>query len=31
MAFAAILYDASVHIGNLAGPRLRELELASSP
>ena len=31
LAFAAVLYDASVHIGNLAGPRLRELELASSP
>ena len=31
LAFVAVLYDASVHIGNLAGPRLRELELASSP
>ena len=29
--FAAVLYDASVHIGKLEGPRLRELELASSP
>ena len=31
LAFAAALYDASVHIGGLAGPRLRELELSSSP
>jgi hypothetical protein len=31
VAFAVVLYDASVHIGNVAGPRLRELELASSP
>ena len=29
--FAAVLYQASVRIGNLEGPRLRELELASSP
>jgi hypothetical protein len=29
--FAAALYDASERIGSLAGPRLRELELASSP
>jgi hypothetical protein len=31
IAFAAVLYDASVRIGRLEGPRLRELELASSP
>jgi hypothetical protein len=31
LVFAVVLYDASVHIGNLAGPRLRELEAASSP
>ena len=31
LAFAAVLYDASVYLGNVAGPRLRELELASSP
>ena len=31
LLFAIVLYDASLHIGNLAGPRLRELELASSP
>ena len=31
LAFAAALYDASIHIGNVEGPRLRELELASSP
>jgi hypothetical protein len=31
MAFGAVLYDASVRIGRLEGPRLRELELASSP
>lgn len=29
--FTAVLYDASVRIGRLEGPRLRELELASSP
>ena len=29
--FTVILYDASVRIGNLEGPRLRELELESSP
>jgi len=29
--FGAALYQASVRIGTLAGPRLRELELASSP
>ena len=31
LVFAVVLYDASVHLGYLAGPRLRELELASSP
>jgi hypothetical protein len=31
LVFAAVLYDASLHIGDVAGPRLRELELASSP
>jgi hypothetical protein len=31
LIFAAVLYDASMHIGNMEGPRLRELELASSP
>jgi hypothetical protein len=29
--FAVVLYDTSVHIGRLEGPRLRELELQSSP
>jgi hypothetical protein len=29
--FGAVLYDASVHLGSVAGPRLHELELASSP
>jgi hypothetical protein len=29
--FGAVLYDASLHLGQLAGPRLRELEFASSP
>jgi len=31
LVFGAALYDASIHIGNVQGPRLRELELASSP
>jgi hypothetical protein len=31
IAFGAVLYDASLKIGRLEGPRLRELELASSP
>jgi hypothetical protein len=31
LVFGVVLYDASLHIGNLEGPRLRELELASSP
>jgi hypothetical protein len=29
--FGVVLYDTSVHIGRLEGPRLRELELESSP
>jgi hypothetical protein len=29
--FGVVLYQASVRIGHLEGPRLRELELASSP
>jgi hypothetical protein len=29
--FAIVLYDASIHLGHLAGPKLRELELSSSP
>ncbi|HET7756777.1 MAG TPA: hypothetical protein VFK87_05940 [Steroidobacteraceae bacterium] len=31
LVFALVLYDASLHVGTLEGPRLRELELASSP
>jgi hypothetical protein len=31
LVFAVVLYDASLRIGSVAGPRLRELELASSP
>ena len=31
LVFATVLYDASVHLANVEGPRLRELELASSP
>jgi hypothetical protein len=31
VAFGVVLYDASVHIGQLEGPRLRQLELSSSP
>lgn len=31
IAFGVVLYDTSVHIGQLEGPRLRQLELASSP
>lgn len=31
IAFAVVLYDASMALGNLAGPKLRELELESSP
>jgi hypothetical protein len=30
-AFSVVLYDTSVHIGRLEGPRLEALELASSP
>jgi hypothetical protein len=29
--FGVVLYDASVHLGRLEGPRLHELELESSP
>jgi len=29
--FAVALYAAAVRIGSLAGPRLQQLELASSP
>jgi hypothetical protein len=31
VAFGFVLYDTSLKIGRLEGPRLRELELASSP
>jgi hypothetical protein len=31
IVFGVVLYDASLRIGRLAGPRLHELELASSP
>jgi hypothetical protein len=31
LLFSMVLYDASIRIGNLAGPHLRELELDSSP
>ena len=31
IVFGVVLYDASTKLGNLEGPRLRELELASSP
>src|SRR5579863_6786721 len=31
LAFAAALFDASVRLSDVAGPKLRELELASSP
>jgi hypothetical protein len=31
IVFGVVLYDASVRIGRLAGPRLEALELASSP
>jgi hypothetical protein len=30
-AFSVVLYDTSVHIGRVEGPRLEALELASSP
>jgi hypothetical protein len=29
--FGVVLYDVSMRIGNIEGPRLRELEMASSP
>jgi hypothetical protein len=29
--FGSVMYDASIKLGHVAGPRLRELELASSP
>jgi|HubBroStandDraft_1064217.scaffolds.fasta_scaffold15624_2 hypothetical protein len=31
LIFGAVLYDASVHLGTVEGPRLHELELDSSP
>jgi hypothetical protein len=31
LIFGVVLYDASVHLGSVEGPRLRELELDSSP
>lgn len=31
LLFAVVLYDASVHLGHLEAPRLRQLELESSP
>ena len=31
LLFSLVLYDAALHIGSVAGPRLHELELASSP
>jgi hypothetical protein len=31
IGFAIVLYDASIYLGHLEGPRLRELELNSSP
>lgn len=31
IVFGIVLYDASVRIGRIEGPRLRELELSSSP
>ena len=31
IGFALVLHDASVRLGHLAGPKLRELELISSP
>jgi hypothetical protein len=31
IAFGAVLYDTSVQIGRLEGPRLESLELSSSP
>jgi hypothetical protein len=31
IGFAVVLYDASIYLGHVAGPKLRELELISSP
>jgi hypothetical protein len=31
IGFGAVLYDTSVHIGRVEGPRLEALELSSSP
>jgi len=31
IAFGAVLYDTSLHVGRLEGPRLEALELSSSP
>src|SRR6185437_4606746 len=31
LVFAGVLYDASMYLGHLEAPRLRELELQSSP
>ena len=31
IAFGVVLYDTSIQVGRLEGPRLRELELSSSP
>jgi hypothetical protein len=31
VAFCAVLYDTSLHVGRLEGPRLEALELSSSP
>ena len=31
ICFGVVLYDTSVHIGRLEGPRLEALELSSSP
>jgi len=31
VAFGAVVYDTSVHVGRIEGPRLEALELASSP
>jgi hypothetical protein len=31
VVFAVVLYEGAVRIGNVAGPRLQQLELASSP
>jgi Ca2+/Na+ antiporter len=31
VVFSAVLYDTSLHIGRLEGPRLEALELSSSP